>query len=137
MDKFVKGLKESIIDKLHDYKRVEVYPCDMASTLFESENATGSVLCNTYYTKEFIKQHFDLFGALVEKYEKFFNTTLNPFKEPEKCHVMLLIDCAESLLSEVNHLSRNWGRRIELNDEVIDTIIEELNEINIKDEDLI
>ena len=43
--------------------------CDLAYTLFEGENADGSVLYNTYKAKEFIKENFDLFGDLNEQTE--------------------------------------------------------------------
>lgn len=51
---------------------------------FEGENANGSVLCNTYQTKEFIKENFELFGDLVQYCKDNWDMTLNPFSEPEK-----------------------------------------------------
>ena len=92
MKKFTTELKETIIDRLNDYKNTTVYGCDLAYTLFESENTNSSVLCNTYLTKEFIKENFDLFGDLVEYVNDNLDMKLNPFTEPENAHVILMLE---------------------------------------------
>ena len=136
MKKFTTELKETIIDRLNDYKNTTVYGCDIAYTLFESENATGSVLCNTYLTKEFIKQNFDLFGDLVQYVENNIDVVLNPFKEPEKSHVWLVMEGGCSLLSRLDFMLNNWDNKFKLTDEVIKEITKQLRELNINDEDL-
>ena len=136
MKKFITELKETIIDRLNDYKNTTVYGCDLAHTLFESENATGSVLCNTYKTKEFIKENFDLFGDLALYVNDNFDMKLNPFTEPEKAHVCLILEASQSLLSQLKFIDKNWNEEIELTDEVIKEITYQLRELNINDEDL-
>ena len=136
MKKFITELKETIIDRLNDYKNTTVYGCDLAYTLFESENATGSVLCNTYLTKEFIKENFDLFGDLVQYVENNIDVVLNPFKEPEKSHVWLVMEGGCSLLSRLDFMLNNWNDKFKLTDEVIKEITDQLRELNINDEDL-
>ena len=136
MKKFTTELKETIIDRLNDYKNTTVYGCDIAYTLFESENATGSVLCNTYLTKEFIKENFDLFGDLVEYVNDNFGMKLNPFTESEKAHVILMLESSQSLLSQLDFINDNWNDKFRLTDEVIKEITDQLRELNINDEDL-
>ena len=136
MKKFTTELKETIIDRLNDYKNTTVYGCDLAYTLFESENVNGSVLCNTYLTKEFIKQNFDLFGDLVQYVENNIDVVLNPFKEPEKSHVWLVMEGGCSLLSRLDFMLNNWDNKFKLTDEVIKEITKQLRELNINDEDL-
>jgi hypothetical protein len=106
---FIKELKGLIINRLNDYKDTTHYACDLAHTLFEGENVDGSVFYNTYRTKEYIKKHFDLFGDLVEYCKDNFDMTLNPFQEPEKAHVILLLEGAQSLLSKLPVIDENWS----------------------------
>ena len=136
MKKFITELKETIIDRLNDYKNTTVYGCDLAYTLFESENTTSSVLCNTYLTKEFIKENFDLFGDLVEYVNYNFDMKLNPLTEPEKAHVWLVMEGACNLLSRLDFMFNNWDNKFKLTDKVIKEITDQLRELNINDEDL-
>ena len=99
---FYTDLRNTIIERLNDYKNVEVYGCDLAYILFESENANGSVLCNTYKTKEFIKNHFDLFADFSEYYKENFGESIDIFSEPERAHVILLIEAAQIVLSNLD-----------------------------------
>ena len=136
MKKFTTELKETIIDRLNDYKNTAVYGCDLAYTLFESENITGSVLCNTYATKEFIKENFDLFYDLVQYVENNIDIVLNLFTELEKVHVWLVMEGACHLLSRLDFMLDNWDNKFKLTDEVIKEITDQLRELNINDEDL-
>ena len=136
MKKFTTELKETIIDRLNDYKNTTVYGCDLAYTLFESENTTSSVLCNTYLTKEFIKENFDLFGDLVEYVNDNLDMKLNPFTEPEKAHVILMREASRILLSQLDFIDDNWVDKIKLTDEVIKEITDQLRELSTNDEDL-
>ena len=136
MKKFTTELKETIIDRLNDYKNTTVYGCGLSYTLFESENTTGSVLCNTYLTKEFIKENFDLFGDLVEYVNDNLDMKLNPFTEPENAHVILMIEASQSLLSQLDFINYYWNEKIKLNSEVIEVLTQQINELEINDEDL-
>ena len=136
MKKLTTELKETIIDRLNDYKNTTVYGCDLTYTLYESENITGSVLCNTYATKEFIKENFDLFDDLVQYVENNIDIVLNPFTEPEKAHVILMIEASQNLLSNLDFILNNWNDKFKLTDEVIKEITYQLRELNINDEDL-
>ena len=134
MKKFTTELKETIIDRLNDYKNTTVYGCDLAYTLFESENAAGSVLCNTYLTKEFIKENFDLFCDLVEYVNDNLDMKLNPFTEPENAHVILMLKASRILLSQLDFIDDNWVDKFKLTDEVIKEITDQLRELSTNDE---
>ena len=136
MKKFTTELKETIIDRLNDYKNTTVYGCDLAYTLFERENIDGSVLYNTYLTKEFIKENFDLFGDLVEYVKDNMDYALNPFSEPEKAHVWLLLEASQSILSKIPIIDKFWNDEKELTPKLIKQLTKELNALNIDDEDL-
>jgi hypothetical protein len=133
---FISDLKAIIIDRLNDYAGGVYYGCDLAHTLFEGENANGSVLCNTYQTKEFIKANFDLFGYLVEYVKSSMDMTLNPFSEPEKSHVILLLEASQSVIAKLDFIDKNWNDKIELTPKNIKTITKQLNALDISEEDL-
>ena len=136
MTTFITDLKSQIIERLNDYKGVNTYLCDLSVLLFESENVNGSVFCNTYKTKEFIKENFDLFGQLVEYVKDDMGITLNPFNEPEKAHVWLLLEVSQSLLSQCKTVDEFWNDEKEINDELINSITEELNSLNVDEDNL-
>ena len=118
-EKFITDLKADIVSRLSDYEGQSIYACDLGMTLFEGENCNGSVFCNTWKTKEFIKENFDLFGELLEYYSDNFGETLNPFLEPEKCHVILLIESARSILAGCKLVDEKWNDKITLTPAVI------------------
>lgn len=134
--KFITDFKQIIIDRLNDYKGTTTYGCDLAYKLFEGENANGSVLCNTYATKEFIKENFDLFGDLVELVKNNTGEILNPFLEPEKAHVILYLEAAYSILSKVDFIEKKWDKNMTLTEKAIKTISRQINELDIDEEDL-
>ena len=136
MTTFITDLKSQIIERLNDYKGVNTYLCDLSVLLFESENVNGSVFCNTYKTKEFIKENFDLFGQLVEYVKDDMGITLNPFNEPEKAHVWLLLEVSQSLLSQCKTVDEFWNDEKEITDELINSITEELNSLNVDEDNL-
>ena len=129
-------LIETIISKLNDYKGSINYMCDLSSILFESENVNGSVLCSTYQTKEFIKENFNLFGDLVEYVKDNMNMVLNPFSEPEKAHVILLLEASQSILSKIPTIDKYWNDKKELTPKLIKQLTKELKALNIDNEDL-
>ena len=133
---FTAELIETIISRLNDYKGTTNYMCDLSSILFEGENADGSVLYNTYKTKEFIKENFDLFGDLVKYVKDNMNMVLNPFSEPEKAHVILLLEASQSILSKLPIIDNFWNDKKELTPKLIKRLTKELKELKIDDEDL-
>ena len=133
---FTVDLIETIISRLNEYKGTINYMCDLSSILFEGENADGSVLYSTYQTEEFIKENFDLFGYLVEYVKDNIGMTLNPFSEPEKAHVILLLEASQCILSKLPTIDKFWNDEKELTPKLIKQLTKELNALNIDDEDL-
>ena len=133
---FTSELIETIISRLNEYEGTKNYMLDLSSILFESENADGSVLYNTYQTKEFIKENFDLFGDLVEYLKDNMNIVLNPFSEPEKAHVWLLLEASQAILSKLPTMEEFWNDEKELTPKLIKQLTKELKELKIDDEDL-
>jgi len=133
---FISDLKSTIIDRLNDYAGGSYYACDLAYTLFEGENVNSSVLHNTWQTKEFIKANFDLFGDLVEYCKDNLDMVLNPFQEPEKAHVVLLLEASQSILSQCKLIDENWNNEIELTDKVIKKLTKQINDLQISENDL-
>lgn len=133
---FIDDLKATIKDRLADYAGGTYYGCDLAYTLFEGENANGTVLFSTYQTKQFISENFDLFGDLVEYAKDNFDMTLNPFAEPEKAHVILLLESAQSLLAKLPFIDENWNENIELTDEVVEMLCSQIDDLDIEESEL-
>ena len=133
---FYTDLRNTIIERLNDYKDADVYGSELAYTLFERENANGSVLCNTYLTKEFIKNNFDLFADFSEYYKDNFGVSLDIFAEPEKAHVILLLEAAQMVLSNLDTINEFWNDSKELTQELINSIVEELNKLELTDEEI-
>ena len=133
---FYTDLRNTIIERLNDYKGSDVYGSELAYTLFEGENANGSVLCNTYETKEFIKNNFDLFADFSEYYKDNFGVSLDIFAEPEKAHVILLLEAAQMVLSNLDTINEFWNDSKELTEELINAIVEELNKLELTDEEI-
>ena len=126
----INEIKADIISKLSDYAGNSYYGCDLSGTLFEGENANGSVLCNTYKTKEYIKDNFELFGELVEYWKDNVGETLNPFSEPERAHVIFLMEAAKSILAKCDLIDTNWNNQLELTEENIAILTEQINSFN-------
>ena len=128
MENLLTEIKSYLCDKLDAYKGTTVYSCDLATTLTEGENANGSVYCNAYQTKELIKANFELFGDFLEYYSNNFGEMLNPFLEPEKTHVIFLIESCRQIISECKYIDDKWNDKIELKDSVIKKLKKHINE---------
>lgn len=126
----IQEIKQDIIDRLSDYKGGNYYGADLAYKLFEGENANGSVFCNTYKTEQYIKANFELFGEFLEHYKANFGEYLNPFAEPEKCHVIFLLEAAQAILLQCPLVEENWNNNLELSDKNIETLIEQIKAFN-------
>lgn len=131
MEKYEKWedlVKDLIIDRLEDYKNVSVYACDLAYTLFENENIDGSFTCSTYWSKELIKKYFDDFATLYDEF--IFNmgneNAINVFEEPEKFIVIMLLECSNMLIGQLEFTHKNYDKQIKLDNKTINKIIKEL-----------
>ena len=133
---FYTDLRNNIIERLNDYKGSTVYGHDLAYTLFEDANTNGTVLYSTFLTKEFIKNHFDLFADFSGYYKDNFGEVLDVFEKPERAHVILLLEAAKMVLSNLDTIKQFGDDSKELTDELINAIIEELSELELTDEEI-
>ena len=133
---FITDLKNTISDRLNDYEGTNIYMSELSYTLFQCENTSGSVLCNTFKTKEFVKANFDLFGDLVTHVKDNMDMLLNPFAEPEKAHVVLMLEASSQILSKLKTVDKKWNEELELTPKLIEKLKKELDSLELDEEDL-
>lgn len=105
-------LMQDILYKLEDWKAMDIDITDkdaveISFDLWESENANGSVTCNAYEAKEWIKRHFDDLDDVVEEYHFETGELLNPFSSPETFQVIISIEVTQSLICQVHEENMN------------------------------
>lgn len=116
LNKLEKDVLERMIDHLDTLEGRDGYVSEIAFTLFEAENIDGSMTYSTYKAEQWIAEHFHDLGDVVEDMSAEWDITLNPFSNPEKFMVQVVLFLAESLVYESDYLRR--GR----DEEEIDTI---------------
>lgn len=117
MNKLKQWLIEEIETHLNDYEDTEIYACDVAYKIFESENANGSYTCSTYEAKEWIKQYWDDIGEITEEIKSEYGTAdfiPNIFDEPEKFQVIIVLEGANFILGQSDFISKHWNDKITL-----------------------
>ena len=128
----MKTLKNYIIDEtilnLKEREGETVYACDLAYAVFESANVDGSYTYSTYEAVKWIKKYFDSLGEIVEEMQGQGLNAPNPFDEPEKFQVCVLLEGAQYLLSKCETVDENWNEEIELTPKTIRKICRELRE---------
>lgn len=123
---------DAIITRLEDFKGVNVYGCDLAFTLFDSENNTGAYFCNNYKAKKWIVEHFDEIGDILENMvdnfgNEFIKNLLGDiFNDPDKIVVVVVLEVAGNLLGQCQTVQNFWDDETELNTEIINSIKNEL-----------
>jgi hypothetical protein len=128
----MKTLKNYIIDEtiwnLKEREGETIYACDLAYTVFEGANVDGSYTYSTYDAIKWIKKYFDSLGEIVEEMQGQGLNAPNPFYEPEKFQVCVLLEGAQYLLSQCETIDENWDKEIELTPKTIRKICRELRE---------
>lgn len=120
---------DAITDKLEEMEGMEIYGCDLGYQLFKEANVNGSYTCNAYEAKQWIKEHFDELGEVVE--DIMFNLgaepILNIFDNPEAFQVVCMLELSATLMEQCQTVAKNWNNTMELTPETIKQIIKELN----------
>lgn len=123
-----------ILDKLEDLRDCDekFYGCDLAYSLFESENVDGTATYSTYEAQEWIKEYFDEIGDVVEeiKFSLGAENIYNPFTQAEVFMVTIILEGASYILSQCELIDQNWNDEFVLTNENIDILINELNASN-------
>lgn len=124
---------EQLIDKLNDYEGIEEYGCDLAYKLYEGENADGVIFYSTYESKQWIQEHFDDLDEVVEELNfqlgEEYMAKFNPFSEPDKFVLIVVIEVASYILGQCPTIEKNWDNQFKLTKTKIKKIIEELKEV--------
>ena len=106
MDTVKAEIMQDILSKLNDWKSSGVSirymdGTEIAYTLWESENANGSITCWAQESKDWIKKHFDDLDEVVEQYQFDTGKMLNPFSSPEEFQLIITIEVTQQLIYEV------------------------------------
>lgn len=134
MESFVEYCKNYIIYELPEYEGREVYSCDLAGILTEGPNVDGSMTYSTYKAEQYIKEWWDDCAEFYEYADMTFGSdyvakNLNVFANPEAFMVVMVMEGIGYLLSRVSIIDENWNDKITLDEETIDTIIDEVSEM--------
>ena len=128
MNKLKSWLIPEIQEHLYNYEDQEIYACDLAYTIFEGENIDGSYTYSTYEAKEWIKKYWDDIGEVVEeiKFQLGSDCIPNPFDEPEKFQVVIVLEAASYVFGKCDFLEKNWNNEIKLTKRNIKKIINQI-----------
>ena len=125
---------EELIEKLENYEDTEHYGCDLAYDLFERYNIDGSITCNAYEAKQWIKRNFDDLGEIVEEIQANGLEIPNIFDKPESFMVVIYLEVASYLIGLCEFIIENWNEPFMLNNKNIFTIAKQLKELKNEDE---
>lgn len=132
-------VKNEIVCKLEKLENSicddSVYACDLAYTIFESENIDGSFFYDTVNAKKWISEHFDDLSEIVEEIQTQFDDDfcnkilLDFFKNPDGFIVVVVLEVANYLLGQCKYIDENWDNKIILTNDIIYTICLQLDEL--------
>ena len=134
-ESFFEYCKQYVIDHLDNWEGKKEYGCDLASCLTEGMNADGTFTYSTAKAKQYIQEWWDDAADYSDYEEWNFGRRSNPFENPEAFLVRMVIEGVQALLSKCEIIDQYWNDEIELTAENIQTIKEQLEEID-KDTDL-
>ena len=97
---------ERMIDALDDMEGCDGYVSDLAFALFEGENIDGTMTYSTYNAERWIAEHFHDLADVVEDIVVDWGITPNPFSNPEKFMLQVVLFLAESLVYKSDYLLR-------------------------------
>lgn len=121
-----------LIRKLEDYEDMSIYGCDMAYTLLEEYNVDGSITYNTCEAIEWLKDNiqdiYDFLPTIKFMYDDEFYAKLciDILDSPEKAMVIICLEKANEILSNLDYIQDNWNNEIVLDKKTIEIIKEEL-----------
>lgn len=125
--------KDFITNRLDDFEGSTHYVCDFASEITMSINVDGTATYSTSKAKEYLREWWDDCADYFQ-YEKdnFGEVLHNPFECLEAFHVCMIIQGVSSLLSQCSIIDEHWNDEIEITQEVIDSILKEIENLDIQ-----
>lgn len=127
MKTFLTYVKDFITENISDYVGYDIYGADLAYTLTEDINRTGSATCNRYKAMEYIKEWFED-AAEVYRYqvENYGSASINPFEDPEGWMVCMIIEGVNNILGQCDAIEDVWSDVVELTADLAQKIIGEV-----------
>ena len=135
MEDFVEYCKNYITDTLPEYEGNKTYGADLSALIMEDPTTSGSL---TRWTQKAIDYLVEWWYDCAEfwDYAKFnfgkdyLADHLNVFDNPEAFMVAMVFEGIGYILSKVSVVDENWNNNFELTEEVIDTILSEIEGID-------
>lgn len=121
-----------LADKLEQNIGREIYGANLAFTLFEGYNIDGSVTYSRYKVAEWIKEHFDELGEIVENMRDNweYDAGADIFDNPEKFMTSCYLWVASEICGQLESVAEFWDDGGELTQERADKIRAELEQID-------
>lgn len=125
---FVDYCKDFAFGELNDMKdwNTQIYLCDLANRLTEEINVNGSATYCRYTAKEYIKEWWDDASEVYYYLNNYLDMNENPFDNPEKYHVLMIISGVERLLSQCPTVYKFWNEQKVLTNTLIYKLIREI-----------
>lgn len=124
--------KNFISDHIYDYEGGAFYACDLGYEITQYINADGTATYSTYEAIQYIKAWWDEAADFVEYCKDNFGRILcNPFDEPEKFQVCMIIEGVNSILSQSDYIENHWNEEITLDEETAEKILSEIENIEV------
>ena len=135
MESFVEYCKDYIIDTLTEYEGNRTYGADLCSLIMEGPIADGSLTHWTQKALDYIREWLDDCAEFWD-YAKFnfgkdyVADHLNVFDNPELFMVNMVYEGIGYIFSRVSAIDEFWNDELELTEEIIDSIIAEVENID-------
>lgn len=134
MESFDVYCKDFIRDNLEGFIGRTIYACDLASEITMGINVDGSATYSTYKAKEYLKAWWDEAADYYEYSKSNFGEVLhNPFENPEAYMVCMIITGVDHLMAQVKEIDDSWRDQIEVTQELCDSIVAQLDDIDMYD----
>lgn len=108
----------------------EIYGCDLGYQLFDNANCDGSYTYNRYDAEMWIEDYFSDIGDVAQDIVDNLGaeSLANPFLEPEKFMVQIMLESSSAIIAQCPIIDENWNNSLKLTEETIKQIIKELRE---------
>ena len=135
MESFVEYCKDYIVDTLPEYEGNRTYGADLCSLIMEGPNADGSLTYSTQKAIDYIEEWWDDCAefwdfAKLNFGKDYVADNLNVFDNPESFMVAMVYEGIEYIFGRVSVIDEFWDNELELTEEIIDSIIAEVENID-------
>lgn len=125
--------KDYIKDHISDYVGNAYYMCDLGCEITDAPNCDGTLTYSRALAKDYIREWWNE-AAEYWNYEKlnFGENIHNPFDSPETYMVCMVIEGVRSLLSQCTEVNEQWDEKVELTQDLADSICEQIDGFNVE-----